>query len=486
MSELTSGILASLAKRGISEELAVKLQLETLRSKKPGGGEALTIPYLRQGKVVNRKYRTFGKDKKFWQDTGGLQCFYNEDALRDDTLLAQPLVITEGEPDTWAALESGVLRAVSVPGGAPKEPLPEDTTKYKFIDEVRHLLSLDRVKEIVLACDSDQAGQNLVADLSVRLGRFRCKVVTYPLKPDNWPEGRPFKDLNDVLMAYGKEGVRQTIQRAKWMNVPGVYRMSELPALPPSEIYELNMGGLDFHYKLRMRDFSVFTGIPSSGKSTFVNDMVCRVVDTYGLHATWASFEQEPQSDHRRNLRTWKMGKPTDHADEDELHEADKWIDDRFSFLVPSENDDVNLDWLLDKLEVAVIQFGSRIVIIDPWNELDHQRRRDESLTEYVGRAIKALKRFAKKMNVHLIIVAHPTKMRRDEDGNYLVPTLYDISDSANWYNKADLGVVVHRDLQKMLTMVRVQKSRYHDIIGTPGEVYADFHFPSRRFLIKV
>jgi hypothetical protein len=69
----------------------------------------------------------------------------------------------------------------------------------------------------------------------------------------------------------------------------------------------------------------------------------------------------------------------------------------------------------------------------------------DESETEYIGRAIRTLKRFAKAFQVHICVVAHPTKSVKDGDGNYKMPTLYDINGSANWYNKADLGVIVHR-----------------------------------------
>ena len=96
------------------------------------------------------------------------------------------------------------------------------------------------------------------------------------------------------------------------------------------------------------------------------------------------------------------------------------------------------------------------------------------------GRAIKALKRFAKAFDVHLIIVAHPAKQQKDEKGEYRVPTLYDISDSAHWYNKADLGVIVHRFSD--YSLIKVAKSRYHDEIGVPGDVQATFHFEERKF----
>jgi hypothetical protein len=44
--------------------------------------------------------------------------------------------------------------------------------------------------------------------------------------------------------------------------------------------------------------------------------------------------------------------------------------------------------------------------------------------------------------NVAVWIVAHPTKPQK---GVNQMPSLYDVSDSANWSNKADYGLVYHR-----------------------------------------
>ena len=111
----------------------------------------------------------------------------------------------------------------------------------------------------------------------------------------------------------------------------------------------------------------------------------------------------------------------------------------------------------IDMIETAVMRDNVKVFIIDPWNELDHDRFREESLTEYTGRAIKELKRLAMRLNVHIICVAHPTKMqRRNQAGDVPKPTLYDISDSAHWANKADVGLVVWR--QKDMTEIVVSK----------------------------
>ena len=84
-----------------------------------------------------------------------------------------------------------------------------------------------------LYADGDENGAALLQDLSVLLGRFRCKFLTYPKARNPERCGRPrLKDLNEVLQEYGQKGVVETLTRAQWLKVDGVYRMSELPLLP--------------------------------------------------------------------------------------------------------------------------------------------------------------------------------------------------------------------------------------------------------------
>ena len=476
---LTNELLEILEARGLDVELAVRHGLDG------GDNGALVIPFHRNGQVVRRKFRRFGVDEGKWSaEKGGLRIAFNEDCLRDDSLTGQPLIITEGELDALAAIQAGFARTISVPDGAPppgersKETL-EGQSKYDWLKDIRALLHRDRVDTIILATDNDENGAALMQDLSVLLGRFRCKFLTYPKRKDG--EGR-CKDLNEVLQSYGVKGVSETVNRAQWLKVEGVYRMDELPALPPNVIYEPRHKLFAENFKVRLGDFSVVTGTPGFGKTSFINDVMCGISVDHDLTIAWASFEQEPQRDHRRNLRSWFCGEPEWWLTPDQKAAADAWINARHVFLVPGEDEDPTLEWLLDKLEVAARQFGAKIIIIDPWNEIEHARNRDESETEYIGRAIRTLKRFAKAFKVHICVVAHPTKSAKDGDGNYKMPTLYDIAGSANWYNKADLGVIVHRQ-DKDNTLIKVQKSRYHEVIGAPGEVLMQFSKDERKFI---
>lgn len=471
--------------RGIDVELATRLGLG---SERRDGGECLVIPFRRNGEVVRRKYRKFGVEEGRWSaERGGTRCAWNEDVLRDDKLLAMPLVITEGELDALVAIQCGHVRAISVPDGAPppgerSEDELRGSAKYAWLQDIRPFLTRERCPEIILATDNDEPGAALLHDLSVLLGRFRCKYLTYPKAKDPAKRGRErLKDLNEVLEDYGVKGVSETLSRAQFIRVDGVYRMSELPPLPAMRIYDVGFELLADNYKLRLGDFAVVTGTPGFGKTSFVNDLLCRVSAQHGLKVAWASFEQAPQRDHRRALRTWFNELPEWRQDERLISRADAWIDAHHVFIVPGEEDDPTLEWILDRLEVSVIQHGVSVVVIDPWNELEHQRNRDESETEYIGRAIRSLKRFAKAMQVHVIVVAHPTKSTKDGDGNYRMPTLYDINGSANWYNKADIGIIVHREDEDN-TLIKVQKSRYHEIIGKPGEVRMQFCADDRRY----
>jgi twinkle protein len=453
---LTERLAKILEARGLDIELLERLGVAPCAQR---GSDWIAIPYVEAGRVVNTKYRTVAGPKRFYQEAGKRKTFWNVDCLTDPTLEGLPLIITEGEFDAMAAMQAGFARVVSVPDGAPEFELgTEQTTKYTYLDNAPK--ALGDVKEIILAVDSDGPGIALLNDLSLRLCRSRCKWVKYP---------KGCKDLGDALHAFGERGVVETIARAQWMAVDGVYRMSQLPPLVPAVPHDTGFPGLAKHFRMRPGDFTVITGIPGHGKSTVVNDLACRMAVRHKWPVAFASFEQIPQLDHRRSLRTWCSGGLVKDLTEAEIAKADQWIEESFVFIVPDEDDDVTLPWLFERCAAAVLRYGIKLVVIDPWNEIDHERPPDMTLTEYVGYAIKLFKRFARKHAVHVIVVAHPAKLPRDEGGYLPMPGLYDISDSANWYNRPDAGIVVHRREQD--TIVRIAKSRYHDQIGYPGEV---------------
>lgn len=435
---------------------------------------AVMIPSIEAGQVVGEKFRTFIGEKRFVQRKGSKQIFYNFDCLLDETLDGQDLIITEGEPDCWVALQCGHPKTISVPNGAPLDRVKDDDgKKYAYVDHARG--QLERVRRIILAVDGDNQGSNLRSDLAMRLGAHRCWFVQYP---------KGCKDLNDVLIEFGERGVHVTLSRARPMAIDDYFELSELPELVEPRSYTTGILGMDRHWKLRLGDTTVITGIPGHGKSSFVNEACCRMAQIHGWRTVFYSPEQVAQTDHRRALRSFYAERLEIDMHDHEKEAADQWINKHFGFIVPSDERDVTLDWLLPIAKSAILRKEAQILVIDPWNEMDHTRPPDMSQTEYVGFAIKTFKRFARSLNIHLIIAAHPTKLQRLKNGNYPIPTLYDISDSAHWANKPDAGVIIHReDLKVNKTLIRIAKARYHSI-GVPGDLYGAWSIERTRYQI--
>lgn len=445
--------------RGIDLENVSRLGWRTSRTSTTGN--AIEIPFFKDGVEVNTKTRTLSGEKKFYQKSDAEKCFYNHDAIEQAFSAKMPLLICEGEMDCAIALQCGYM-AVSVPDGAPAKRVGMDGLKYSYLE------GFPKTGEVIICADGDAAGANLLHDLGVRLGKHRCKWIKYP---------KETKDLNDVFLKYGERGIHETIKRAEWLKVDGVYKMSELPPIPEPDMFEIGVIPIN----IRKGDFSVWTGVPSHGKSTFMNH-ASFIAAKKGWKVAFASFEQTPQTEHKYSLRTLACGMDVRGAEASSIAHADKWIDDFYTFIIPDvdSDEDADLGWLLDKMAACVIRHGVDLIVIDPWNEIEHTYPKDMTATEYTGFAIKQLKKFAKRHQVHVSVVAHPAKMQRNREGQYPVPSLYDIADSAHWANKPDLGVIVHR--LEHQTMVKVQKSRYHKKIGLPDEYMLDYDVATQRY----
>lgn len=467
---LTARHQALLEARGLDIELLERLGVES--SENRSGEDWIKIPYFDAGEIINWKRRTITGDKKFYQDSGKRPIFWNHDVLRDETLANVPLIITEGEIDAITALQCGFQRTVSVPNGAPAEETKDDSgTRYQFLTDAMPLLR--DCREIILATDNDNPGANLLNDLALRIGKARCRWVRYP---------KGCKDLNDALQKFGHRGVTESLNRAEWVKVSGVYALHELPPVANIVAYKIGIPGLDKHYKIRLGDMTVIVGIPSHGKTTFLNEIGCRMAADQGWVCAFASFEQAPIPQQRRSFRTFYCRKQEPWQSDEERAKADDWIDRQFVFIVPDDDEDHTLLWLIERIKVAVLQRGAKLVVVDPWNEIEHARPMGMSETDYVGESLAALRRLAVRLRIHLIIATHPTKLDRGKDGKTPIPTLYDASGSAHWANKPDVGIVIFRDGET--TTIWVQKSRLHDEIGVPGQIQGTYVRSEARYHI--
>jgi twinkle protein len=456
--------------RGLDPKLAEAFGLTTeLRS----GKAWLAIPYSEAGEVVNHKYRlTSEKDHRM--DDGAPLALWNSDSLQAPEVRngQAPVVITEGEWDALAAIQSGFRFAVSVPNGAPGKPTADlDTAKrYEWVD--RHAAELSAVREFVIAADDDQAGWNLRADLVALLGADRCRFIEYPF---------PCKDLNEVLSEHGPQRVVDCISTAKPFPVKGLYRPSDFPERGEVRAYPVGVEPLAGLVHIVPGTLTVLTGYSNMGKSTLMNAVVANCLK-HNFPVCMASFETDVKpillDGLRQSLLQCGQNEARRHPDRES---ADRLLEERLCLISQTIDEDMemDLDEFLRLARLAVVRHGAKMIVLDPWNELEHKRRRDESETDYIGRAIRAIKRFAKQNDVAFWLVAHPTKPMQ---GVSKVPSLYDISGSANFANKADYGLTYHRPNPKEnRALIRVNKVR----MGLPGrkdEVTVTYDFRDSTF----
>lgn len=432
--------------RKISQEVITRMQVAE-GTEWMGGQERNTIqfPYFLDGKVVNVKYRT--GDKKFKLHKNARLIPYNIDSVKE----ADTCTIVEGELDCLSFLESGVSTVISVPNGASSTDWLDDVLNY-----------FDDKRKIILATDNDTKGIELMDNLIRRLGSHRCHKVDF----------NDCKDANEFLIKYGSTRLRAVHGEAKLVPMDGVILVKDIE----DRIYDLHKNGLQPGMKIGLRGFDdicsfdtgrlcLVTGIPSHGKSEFVDQMMIGLSLNYGIRWGVFSPENHPLEYHfsklAEKLTGMNFNKDMQGSD---IDSAITWLNDKFYFIDPDE-ENYTLDYVLNKAKELVMRFGISGLVLDPWNKFRYEPRQGESETKYVERRLDDIIILSKKQMLFTVLVAHPTKMKKDGD-KYEVPTMYDISGSAHFYNKADFGVSVYRnfkinDEDEESIDIHVQKVKY-------------------------
>lgn len=442
----TRGISAEvLARNAVTKGSAYFPQVEEER-------DCIMFPYFRGEDVINIKYRT--KDKMFRMASGAERILYGINDINPEIL-----VWVEGEIDKLSVEMTGLTSCVSVPDGAPAADSKSYSNKFDFLNDE----AIKDVKLHVIAVDADEPGVRLQEELVRRLGRHKCQVVV-------WPEG--CKDANEVLLAHGVDVLGGCIEGARWLPIEGTYRVEDIiESIFNDYEYGAERGvstswyEMDDTYRVMAGEWTLVTGIPGHGKSEWLDALALNLAKHYGWNFGIYSPENQPLKYHVEKLAEKIVGRPfekgfTERMSFEEMGLALKFVNEHFSFMLP---DYPTVDGLLETAQELVLRHGIRGLIIDPWNEINPARDGNVSETDYISQALTKIRTFARRNQVHVWLVAHPTKLRKNETtGTYPVPTPYDVSGSAHWRNKADNCITVYRDVAKngSPVQIHVQKVR--------------------------
>ena len=393
----------------------------------PQLGAAVAFPYRRNGEHYAGKFRSAqGKD---WRSTQGVsRGLFNEDALKEDG----PIVITEGEIDCLSVMQAGYLRAVSLPDGWTEDGGKRDCL---IAEEAR----LRQSPYVIVAGDNDAAGASLPKTVANILAGHDVRFVT-------WPDD--CKDANDVLVTHGEGEISRCLVEAKQVDPEGgfITGISDIPPLPARRVLRVGMTPYDYVLAFEVGAMSVGTGTPGSGKSTFTTFAAYHVANNEDVRVGLLSFETHPYRT-RDHLARLHMRRPWDEMSRDQQAECAAFLDKHFRIVHRTYDDNPsghNLAWLRSMIYTLAVRDNCKLIIVDPWNELEHMPEPGESVTNYINFALQQIRTWAEQFDTHICVIAHPRKMMTD--GKPRSPTGYDIADSAAFANKPSLGFTVHQE----------------------------------------
>ena len=457
-SELSDKVLKWFESRGISPQTLDYCNVTDTKEWMPltcKDENTIRFNYYMGNELINIKYRDGRKNFKLYK--GAEKIFYNINSI----IGHDSCVITEGEIDALSFVEAGVRNVVSVPNGA--------TLNQNNLDYLDNCIDYFENKEkIILAVDQDEAGLALQQEFIRRLGAEVCYLIDL----------KDCKDANEYLNTYGADALKNLVTIAKPVPLENVSTLKDVEedlkdfvknGFKPG--YQVGLKNFDKIFSTYTGQFITVTGIPSSGKSDFVDQMVVGYNNNYNWKTAFASPENQPTYLHAHKLmrKVWQdMPSPSDIGG-GKWKQVSEHVNDNFYFI---DMDKYDLESVLRKGAELVKRKGIKCLVIDPYNKVRDTRAVSDDVNRYTMDYLTKIEVFAKKYDVLVFIVAHPTKMMKGQDGKIEEPTMYNIKGGGEWYDASYHGLLVHRDYQAKNTKVKVLKVKFQNLGENGAEAF--------------
>jgi len=467
----SSKVLQWFKSRGISQETLEALNVSEGPEFMPQTGKTentIKFNYFIGNQLINVKYRDGAKNFKLYK--GAEKVFYNINSIVGH----DSCVIVEGEIDVLALHEAGVPNVISVPNGA--------TLNNNNLDYLDNCIDyFDDKTKIIIAVDADEAGTMLKQELVRRLGAEICYLVDF----------NGCKDANEYLLEHGKDKLKAVVNDAQQVPLENVTTLKNIEndledfvknGFKPG--YQVGLNNFDNIFSTYTGQFITVTGIPSSGKSDFVDQMVVGYNKLYGWKTAFASPENAPIYLHAHKLMRKCWGDMPSRGD---IGGA-KWkqvadhVNDNFYFI---DMDKYSLESVLRKGAELVKRKGIKCLVIDPYNKVRDVNAVSDDVNRYTMDYLSKIESFCKKYDVLTFIVAHPTKMPR-ENGKMIEPNMYNIKGGGEWYDASYHGLLVHRDYEAKNTKVKVLKVKFQNLGENGAEAFFTWEPKSGSFVPEV
>jgi len=462
--------------RGITQEVV-------MANKIAQEGDWVIFPYIRNEELVNVKKRNY-KTKDFRQAANAEAIIYNYDRIKN----CKEIIVCEGEFDCMAFEMAGFTNVTTVNQGAPNEKDKNVDKKLECITNCYEVF--EQAETIYLAVDKDLNGKRLEDELIRRFGSEKCKVIDFPY---------PLKDANEVLLKDGKETLIECFKTAKQVKVDGIFMLDDVKESMLNTFDKGKRRGEDTHwfalnenYTHRLGEVTLWTGYMNEGKSTFLKQLLLAKAIYDGDKVAAFSPEEFPADEFYDDLIHMYVGKSTDKFDKHIMgrHEYEAAIDvikKNFFYVYPEK--DFSWESVEQKLTYLIRKYGVKYVILDPYNQFDHQQgTQREDL--YISKFMAKLKRFAIINDVAVHLVCHQVTPVFINGQDYPKPNAYKIKGGGTFADKADNVCCVWRpfrctDQFNPAVAFSSDKIKKQRLVGRPGEKLFHYEFLSNRYFIN-
>ena len=405
-----SEVAAWLVSRGLTDSTIAAFKIgEYTRD----GKTFAVFPYLRDGELVNVKYRDVAEKKGMRQEKDAEPCLFGWHLIGPKV---RAVAITEGEIDAMTLHQCGIP-ALSVNAGAGNHQWIENDWER-----------LERFSEIWVCFDNDEPGQKGAQEVIQRLGVDRCKLVKFEAKDANqWlQDGACGEDFHAAIKCAKYVDPQELVSIAEFF---GQVKAMLYPVGGTAENLPRLMLGDVFHDCLEFRpgELSVWTGINGHGKSLMLGQVQIGLMHQ-GERVCVFSGEMSPVEQAKRVLKQCTgTSKPTLPY----IDSTAEWLRDRmWVFNVVGS---ASIDRLMEVFRYAAKRYGIRHFVIDSLMVTDVPEDGPGAFTAQKT-AIQKLCSFAKECRAHVHLVAHPRKAK-DESA---APGKMDVGGSGKITDGAD------------------------------------------------
>jgi twinkle protein len=369
------------------------------------------LPYLRDGELVNVKYRNADDKKDMRQEGGAEPCLFGWHLIEPK---ARTVAICEGEIDAMTLWQAGIP-ALSVNAGAGNHQWLENDWDR-----------LERFSDILVAFDADDAGQKGAKEVIRRLGVARCRKLVFPAKDANdWlMQGASGEDFMAAARDAKPEDPEELRSASDFMaNVKALFYPERGASGDPVLRLDKDLDWFEF----RQGELTVWTGYNGHGKSLLLSQVLLGMAQQ-GERVCVFSGEMIPA---RQVKRMAKQASGADRPTAPYLDAIGEWLRGRIWIfdMVGS----ATIARLLEVFEYANKRYGIRQFVIDSLMMTDVPEDGPGSMSAQKD-AVQKLANFARRNGCHLHLVAHPRKGKDETAG----PGKLDVAGSSKITDGAD------------------------------------------------